>query len=160
MISPISSNAFATDSSPVAQSAQQNFSTILQQLQSSQTTSPTAPLQGGTPAQHIVDGSPTSPTGLQGGTPAQHIVDSSTSSSRIHGHHHIHSGAQSDSDSDSTSTSTSSLGQLSQPVQATTTSATQAYGSLQQDLQQVALNSDLLTAQASFLQDSVLSVSA
>jgi hypothetical protein len=144
MIAPISGNNYAYESSPGLQNPQQNFSTMLQQLQSgqlsAQTTSTSVLPQGGRPPQHVDTGS----------TP---------SSQPVHRHHHMHGSSQTDTDSDNTSAST--LAQLGQPVQATTTStAQQAYGSLQQDLQQVALNSDLLNAQASFLQDSALSVSA
>jgi hypothetical protein len=160
MIAPISGNNYASQPSTGVQNPQQNFSTLLQQMQSgqvpSQTTSQT---QGGTPAQHIVDGTTSSQTVLQGGTPAQHVIDGSASSQHAHRRHHTGDGSQTDDDSDSGTTS--SFGQLGQPVQATTaSSAQQAYGSLQQDLQQVALNSDLLNAQTAFLQDSVLSVTA
>jgi hypothetical protein len=144
MIAPISSNSFANESAPSTQNPQQNFSTLLQQIQSgqlsSQTALPPVPRQGGTPAQHIVDGS-------------------KSSSQHTHWRHHTPRGSQ--TDDNSASGSSSSFGELSQPVQATTTStAQQAYGNLQQDLQQVALNSDLLNAQTTFLQDSALSVSA
>jgi hypothetical protein len=53
------------------------------------------------------------------------------------------------------------FGQLSQPVQsAAAPTAQPGYDSLQQALQQIALNSDLLTAQSAALQASALSVSA
>lgn len=140
MIAPVSSNTFASESSSVVQNPQQTFSTLLQQLQSGQPSAQT-----------------TSTSMLpQGGIPAQHVVGGSTSSQPVHRHHTSTSQADSDSDSGSTA----SFGQLGQPVQATTASPAQTYGSLQQDLQQVALNSDLLNAQTTFLQDSALSVTA
>jgi hypothetical protein len=142
MIAPIFSNSFATESSPVAQNPRQSFSTALQQAQSNQFSS-----------------GPASPTQLQGGTPAQHLVGGSTNSSQ-HAHRHHHASAGSETDDNSDNVTSSPFGQLGQPVQAATASTTQATGSLQQDLQQVALNSDLLNAQSAFLQDSVLSVSA
>lgn len=141
MIGPISSSSFASESSYVPQNSQQTFSSALQQAQSNQFSSEN-----------------TSPTHLQGGKPPQHIVGGSANSSQqAHRHHHA---SASDTDDDTNSGSSSSFGQLGQPVQATTASTTLASGSLQQDLQQVALNSDLLNAQAAFLQDSALSVSA
>ena len=146
MIAPISGNNYASEQLPSVQNQSQSFTSLVQQYQSGQLTGQTTS---------------SSPLQLQGGRPAQHLNDGTTgpSSHGGHRHHRVHFEGQ--NDSDDSSTSTSSLAQLGQPVQATTaSSAQQAYGSLQQDLQQVALNSDLLNAQASFLQDSVLSVSA
>lgn len=76
-----------------------------------------------------------------------------------HGHHHVDGGTNSESDSDSANSP--SLGQLGQAIQATSSSsAQQAYGTVQQDLNQIALNSDLITAQSAALQASSLSLTA
>lgn len=77
---------------------------------------------------------------------------------RAHFHHHLR---EQPGDSDSAqNSSTPSFGQLGQPVQSgSASSAQQAYG-LQQDLQQVALNSDLINAQSALLQESGLSLTA
>ena len=144
MIAPISGNSYANEQLSSTQNPQQSFSSLVQQFQSGQLSAQT-----------------TSPAQLQGGLPAQHVNDGNTgpASHGGHRHHGVHFEGQTDSD-DSGATS-SPLAQLSQPVQATTAStAQQSYGSLQQDLQQVALNGDLLNAQAAFLQNSALSVSA
>ena len=142
MISPVSGNNYVKENLSSTRSQQQNFSSLIQQAQSGQISAQT-----------------TSAVQLQGGQPAQHILDVGKLSHHAHWNHRMHIPFQTDADSGSTSSST--LAQLGRPVQATTASTAQlAYGNLQQDLQQVALNSDLLKAQASFLQDSALSVSA
>ncbi len=83
------------------------------------------------------------------------------SESQAHGHWHHHHGHRVDGDTDSETSNSPSLGQLGQAIQATnSSSAQQAYGSVQQDLQQIALNSDLITAQSAALQASSLSLTA
>jgi hypothetical protein len=144
MIAPISNSNYTNTSAVTVQNPQQSFSSLVQQFQSGQLSAQT-----------------TSSAQLQGGSPAQHINDGTTGPSSHGGHRHHGAHFEGQSDSNDSGTTTSPLAQLSQPVQATTAStAQQAYGSLQQDLQQVALNGDLLNAQAEFLQNSALSVSA
>lgn len=68
-----------------------------------------------------------------------------TPGTHLHLHHRVRVGASNDSDSATTPDSDP----FAQPLPSTTSSsAQQAYTSWQQDLQQVALNSDLLTAQS------------
>ena len=80
--------------------------------------------------------------------------------SQVHGHGHRHHGFPQD-DPGSEAANSPSLGQLGQAIQATnSSSAQQTYGSVSQDLQQIALNSDLITAQSAALQASTLSLTA
>jgi hypothetical protein len=74
----------------------------------------------------------------------------SSGSQNTHLHHHHHMRFRVDAGSDNSATSLfNELGQTANP-----SGAQAAYSSLQQDLQQVALNSDLMNAQAAALQAS------
>jgi hypothetical protein len=81
-----------------------------------------------------------------------------------HSHRHRHLGADGGPENDSDTPNTAPFGQLGQAVQASTSSpaqssAQQAYGSVQEGLQN-ALNSDLITAQSAALQASSISLTA
>jgi hypothetical protein len=81
-----------------------------------------------------------------------------------HSHHRRHLGVDGGPENDSDTPNTAPFGQLGQAVQASTSassqsSAQQAYGSVQQGLQN-ALNSDLITAQSAALQASSISLTA
>jgi hypothetical protein len=138
------------------QQIQNQFQSMAQQFQSDNLATEQA---GATPQFP----SATGPVALPGGSAPANFSPSGWSGvqSGTHapgrGHHRGHSCG--DSDTDSESTGAPSLGQLGQAIQATnSSSAQQAYGSVQQDLQQIALNSDLITAQSAALQASSLSL--
>lgn len=82
-------------------------------------------------------------------------LQSDTSTGREHWHHRMHIRAGSDPEQQGTNPLSTNPGQT-QPGSAST--AQQAYGSLTQDLQQIALNSDLLTAQNGTLESTGLSL--
>ncbi len=140
------------------QQIQKQFQTLAQEFQSGslsteQTTAqPQSPLAAGTVA---TPGSsmPAGWSDVQSGSQAL------GHGHHHHGHHHVDGSTNSESDSDSANSP--SLGQLGQAIQATSSSsAQQAYGRVQQDLNQIALNSDPITAQSAALQASSLSLTA
>ena len=156
-VAGVSSTSFMNQNTVTSQNQQQNqnqFRSLTQQLQSGslateQTTAvPQSPLAVSSVASPVST-PPAGWAGAQLGTKAHG-----------HGHHHHHGHVRADSDtaSDTESADTPSLGQLGQAIQAgNSSSAQQAYGSVQQDLDQIALNSDLITAQSAALQASSLS---
>lgn len=155
-VSGISSSSFISQNIANIQNQQQQiqkqFQSLAQEFQSGslsteQTTAqPQSPLVTGTLASPGSSSSSDGPSGAQPGSPQSHG----------HAHHHRHLSVSGDPLSETANTS---LGQLGQPIQAANSSAAQqAYGSVQQDLQQIALNSDLITAQSAALQASSLSV--
>ena len=148
-ISAISSSALFAPGTPSinSQQAGQTFQSLAQQLRSSEFGSPQSPAlpQPGLPG--FGTPTPTKGTATLSGSTGTHLH-----------FHHIHAPASDDADSDAP-TSTSPFGELGQALQAGNSSAAQqAYGNLSQDLQQVALNRDLLSAQSAALQSSDLSV--
>ncbi len=161
-VAGISSSSFANQSIVNGQNQQQpiqnQFQWLAQEFKAGNSSTeqtgaippnPTAVGTVATPGSSTIDGA------SSGGS-------SNLSASWAHGHwHHHHVHANSDADSDSETANSPSLGQLGQPVQGTSSSsAQQAYGSVQQDLNQIALNSDLITAQSAALQASSLSLTA
>ena len=153
-VSSISTSSFTNgnvESIPTRQQpTQQQFLALAQQLQSGNLSpAQTAALQ----QQQLQTGATSSAaSSTSGATPRNDHV-------RAIFHHHLR--PQPGDNEDSSNTTTPSFGQLGQSIQAATSSTAQrAYGSLTQDLQQVALNSDLLGAQSAALQESALSVSA
>jgi hypothetical protein len=129
----------------------QDFQSLAQQLQASnlsasQTTGLQPGLQTGT----------TSP--LQG-VPQQPIL-SPTHGGHAHSNHRLRDPIGTDTSDDGSDTpSTNPFGELGQGLQSTSASAAQqAYSSLQQNLSQVALNSDLINAQSEALEDHGLSL--
>jgi hypothetical protein len=123
-----------TSAQTVTQTAAQTELNALQSA-SPNSTPPAAPV--GTPASPILFNTPQ-------GTPAHGI--------HAHPPHHLRIDAGNDSESDGEDSN-----QLGQSPSASPASAQQAYSSWQQDLQQVALNSDLLTAQGAAWQPVSLS---
>lgn len=167
-VSGISSSNFANYQSTNVQNQQQwqqQFQQLSQELQSGnlsplQTTAQSATqtaaqaelsaLQSTSPN----SSAPANPVG----TPASPLIFNTPQGSPehgIHAHppHHLRVDAGDDSDSDGQDSN--SLGQPASSV--SPASAQQAYSSWQQDLQQVALNSDLLTAQGAAWQPVSLS---
>jgi len=129
----------------------QDFQSLAQQLQSSNLSpSQTTALQPGlqTGATPPLQGSP------------QHTIQAPTHGGRFHSNHRLRDPIGTDtSDDGSDSPTVNPFGELGQAVQSTTASAAQqAYSSLQQNLSQVALNSDLINAQSEALEDHGLSL--
>jgi hypothetical protein len=166
-VSGISSSNFANYQSTSVQNQQQwqqAFQQLGQELQSGnlsplQTTAQTTESAAQTELTALQSGSAnSSTTAAPVGTPASPILFNTPQGSPVHGiharpPHHLRVDAGDDNDSD---------GQDSNPLgqaapSASSASAQQAYSSWQQDLQQVALNSDLLTAQAAAWQPVSLS---
>jgi hypothetical protein len=158
-VSGISSSSFMSQNIANIQNQQQQiqkqFQSLAQEFQSGslsaeQTTAqPQSPLATGTLATPGGSSSLDGPSGPQSGSPQSH--------GHSH-HHHRHFNVNGDPLYEATNTAT--FGQLGQPIQeANSPAAQQAYG-VQQDLQQIALNSDLITAQSAALQASSLSVTA
>lgn len=158
-VSGISSSSFmnlnAASIQNQQQQMQQQFQALAQEFQSGNLSSAQTTALTQNPPQ--VSGTLATPTSAP--TAASSDVPSSTQTAHGHSHHHRH--IQSDTDSDQDTSTTPSLGQLGQAIQSGSAStAQQAYGSLSQDLQQVALNSDLINAQSAELQSSGLSLTA
>jgi hypothetical protein len=131
------------------QAQQQSFQTLAQQLQASEFN---ATQQNGA-VPRINSPNPSSING--GSTNASTSGTSAAQDTRAHFHHRfrvrIDSGSENPDDSPN----------QEQPLQSTTASTAQAaYNSLSQDLQQVALNSDLITAQSAMLQSTSVSLTA
>ena len=160
-----SSSSFNTPNANVQnqQQWQQEFQKLAQELQSGSLASPEATPQATTqteltalqqPSPTTTSPAPT-PSPAQSGSPSstQLNVPQGTPKHAIHLHrpHHLQIDAGSDGDQ-----GPSPLGQTSPAGTAST--AQQAYSSWQQDLQQVALNSDLLTAQSADWQPVSVSV--
>lgn len=154
-VSGISSSSFFNNQSSNVQNQQQwqqEFQKLAQELQSGSLASPEAATQATTQTEltALQQASPTTasptttPSPAQSSSPsAQQVnVPQGTPKHAIHFHrpHHLQIDAGSDGDQDA-----NPLGQAAQSGTAST--AQQAYSSWQQDLQQVGLNSDLLTAQ-------------
>jgi hypothetical protein len=101
-------------------------------------------------------GSQSGTTGVQADSSTQTFSPpQATPQHGIHSHaHHFRVAADSDGDSDSTTQDANPLGQIDTGNAST---AQQAYSAWQQDLQQVGLNSDLLTAQSASWQPVSLS---
>jgi hypothetical protein len=141
-VSGISSSSFLNAQSANVQNQQQwqqEFQKLGQELQSSPAAAISA-TPSGTPARPILFNFPQ-------GTPAHGIHTRSP--------HHLRIDAGDDDNSD-----TPNSNPLEQTLQSGNAStAQQAYSAWQQDLQQVALNSDLLTAQAAAWQPASASVS-
>ncbi len=149
-VAGIASSNFLNFQNANVPAQQQQFQQTLQQLgqelqtgnlSAAQTTAQNefAALQQVSPA----SADPAAPTGTPA-TPILSNVLQGTAKHGLHGHtpHHL---VGADDDSDSTTQDSNPLGQ---PLPAgSSSSAQQAYSAWQQDLQQVALNSDLLTAQ-------------
>ena len=149
-----SSSVFNTPNASVQnqQQWQQEFQKLAQELQSGSLASPVATTQATTQTEiSALQQAPPSATSLTiARSPAQSSspnatevnVPQGTPKHAIHLHrpHHLQIDAGNDGDQDS-----NPLGQAAQSGAAST--AQQAYSSWQQDLQQVGLNSDLLTAQ-------------
>jgi hypothetical protein len=153
-VSGISSSSFFNTPNANVQNQQQwqqEFQKLAQELQSGSPASPVATTQatGQTELTALQQASPTAtlptatPSPAQSGpSSTQFNVPQGTPKHAIHLHrpHHLQVDAGSEGDQDS-----NPLGQAS--PSGTVSTAQQAYSSWQQDLQQVALNSDLLTAQ-------------
>jgi hypothetical protein len=129
----------------------QDFQSLAQQLQASnlspsQTTALNPGLQSG----------PTPP--LQG--VPQQPIQSPIHGGHVHSNHHLRDPIEGDPSGDDSDTPiTSPFGEFGQAVPSTSASAAQqAYSSLQQNLSQVALNSDLINAQSEALEDHGLSL--
>jgi hypothetical protein len=153
------------------QQIQQQFLSLAQQYQSdalsTEQTAAQNPLAAGTTAgnplqpQNLValgaaatPGSPSVP--LNGDPLTEEPGASGEGPVQAHFHSFIH--AEPGSGSNFSHTQATGFGQTGQSGDAST--AQQAYSSVQQDLQQIALNSDLLNAQAATLQVSGLSLTA
>lgn len=138
------------------QQIQQQFQALAQEFQSGNLSpAQTTALQQG----NLQSGATTPSSGSTTSATDSTNLQSGAFHHPIRGHHPRHAHLSSnDSDSDQTTTAPS-LGQLGQAVQSGSSStAQQAYGSLQQDVQQIALNSDLINAQSAALQSSGLSL--
>ena len=149
-VAGISSSNFLNYQNTNVQAQQQQFQQALQQLgqelqtgtlqTTAQTTAQTefSALRQVSPA----SASPTAPSG----SPATPVLNGSQGTEKhgLHGHtpHHLVSAGD---DSDTSAQDSNPLGQA--PQAGSSSSVQQAYGAWQQDLQQVALNNDLLTAQ-------------
>jgi hypothetical protein len=172
-VSGISSSSLFNDVSTSNVQNQQQWLQAFQQLgQQIQSSSPSVGQTAGqTPAQTAAQikaqtelatlqspGSPaSSPSPTQGSNPVTPAIDprqaNPTPGSHFHFHHRFRVGADQDG-------ATQESDQLAQAFpSATSSTAQQAYTSWQQDLQQVALNTDLITAQSAALQSSATSVS-
>jgi hypothetical protein len=123
---------------------------------------PQGPFVNGTIA--LPGNSASSATGTMATPGGSSTTQSSTRQAHGHSHHRRHLGVEGGPETDSDTPNTAPFGQLGQAVQASTSSsaqssAQQAYGSVEQGLQN-ALNSDLITAQSAALEASSISLTA
>ncbi len=157
-VSSVSSSGFVNQNSANLQSRQQRveqeFQALARQLQSGDLSAATTAATIAVPTALPQDGLPA--TANSASTSSSANIQSDTHHSHVHFHHHRRINISGDSEGTPT---TSPFGQLGQGLQSGNSSdAQQAYSTLQQDLQRVALNSDLITAQAGVSQASGLSL--
>ena len=153
-VSGISSSSFFNTQSANVQNQQQwqkEFQKLGQELQAGNLSSPQASDQTTTQTE-LAALQPASQTGstspAQSSDPASQLLNAPHGTPKHgvfrHSPHHLHVDA-----GDENSSSTQDSNPLGQPAASgNSATAQQAYSSWQQDLQQVALNSDLLTAQS------------